>query len=102
MSEHATTAGQQALTAQDYEEIGRAIVDHAQQQLQSGAVQAQDVSNGLKEFEVGALTVRVRQSPQSATPSPDARISGSCCVCVVDTGGVIVCRGWCCEGQPGF
>lgn len=103
MSEHATNAGQQTLTAQDYEELGRAIVDHARQKLQSGAVQAQDLSDGVKEFEVGPLTVRVRQSPQSQPPTPDARISGGeCCVCVVDTGGVVVCRGWCCPGQPGF
>lgn len=103
MSEHSTNVDQHTMTAQDYEELGRAIVDHARQRLQSGAVQSRDVSDGLREFEVGPLTVRVRQSPQSPSPSPDARSSGGeCCVCVVDTGGVIVCRGWCCPGQPGF
>lgn len=102
MSEHAAGVDVQSFTAEDYEQLGRALVAHAQQKVQTGAVKPADGGNGLQEFEVGPLTVRLRvQQQDHGMPSPDARPSGGgCCVCVVEAGGVIVCRGWCCPGQP--
>lgn len=103
MSQDTTT--DRAFTAQDFEELGRALVEHAHGKVSSGALQPTQAVDGVDEYEVGPLTLRVRmRAPQGGTPpSPDAMPSGggTCCVCVVDTGGVIVCRGWCCPGQPG-